>query len=134
MNFFVSIDRNKKTDVMCPKGRTQNRNGGKMMKKAVEKVEMKESLLKGEALALNDAELEGAAGGGGMTFEERFAENMLNRPWIPIEDRIDTRRKRGDEINTQPQSPTWKPITQHPDFDDKDREEIMNEMKRLLDF
>jgi hypothetical protein len=64
MNFFVSIDRNKKTDVMCPKGRTQNRNGGKMKKKAVEKVEMKESLLKGEALALNDAELEGAAGGG----------------------------------------------------------------------
>lgn len=34
-----------------------------MKKKAVEKVEMKESLLKGEALALNDAELECAAGG-----------------------------------------------------------------------
>lgn len=43
-----------------------------MKKKAVERVEMKESLLKGEALALNDAELEGAAGGvdetvGGLT-------------------------------------------------------------------
>ena len=50
MNFFVSIDRNKKTDVMCPKGRTQNRNGGKMKKKAVEKVEMKESLLKDQLL------------------------------------------------------------------------------------
>lgn len=106
------------------------------MKKAVEKVEMKESLLKGEALALNDAELEGAAGGGGMTFEERFAENRLNPniPGLAIEDRIDTRRLRGDEIETPPEPTTWKPITQHPDFDDKDREEIMNEMKRLLDF
>ena len=133
MNFFVSIDRNKKTDVMCPKGRTQNRNGGKMKKKAVEKVEMKESLLKGEALALNDAELEGAAGGA-MTFEEQFAANRLNGPWTPIEDRLDTRRRRDDEKKTQPQSPTWRPITQHPDFDDKDREEIMNEIKRLKDF
>ena len=41
-----------------------------MKKKAVEKVEMKESLLKGEALALKDAELEGAAGGAGVTLEE----------------------------------------------------------------
>lgn len=54
---------------MCPKGRAQNRNGGKMKKKAVEKVEMKESLLKGEALALNDAELECAAGGAGVMIE-----------------------------------------------------------------
>ena len=103
-----------------------------MKKKAVEKVEMKESLLKGEALALNDAELEGAAGGA-MTFEEQFAANRLNGSWTPIEDRIDTRRLRDNEIKTQPQSPTWKPITQHPDIDDKDREEIRNEVQRLKD-
>ena len=34
-----------------------------MKEKKLEKAEMKESLLSGEALALNDAELEGAAGG-----------------------------------------------------------------------
>ena len=119
---------------MCPKGRAQNRNGGKMKKKAAEKVEMKESLLKGEALALNDAELECAAGGGGMTFEERFAESLLNpkTPGLSIEDRIDTRRRRGDEIKTQPQSPEWKPIQPPAGFDDIDREESMNELKRLL--
>jgi hypothetical protein len=35
----------------------------KMKEKKLEKAEMKESILTGEALALNDAELEGAAGG-----------------------------------------------------------------------
>ena len=34
-----------------------------MKEKKLEKAEMKESILTGEALALNDAELEGAAGG-----------------------------------------------------------------------
>lgn len=67
---------------MCPKGRTQNRNGGKMKKKAVEKVEMKESLLKGEALALNDAELEGAAGGGDVAFEGLTRLEMDRRPIV----------------------------------------------------
>ncbi|NBH27577.1 hypothetical protein D3Z60_17755 [Lachnospiraceae bacterium] len=113
MNFFVSIDRNKKTDVMCPKGRTQNRNGGKMKKKAVEKVEMKESLLKGEALALNDAELEGAAGGGitirkgaiggaDTTYRERFA-TQLTKPGTGI--RGPRRVGPDDEKKNQPQSP-----------------------------
>ena len=118
---------------MCPKGRAQNRNGGKMKKKAAEKVEMKESLLKGEALALNDAELEGAAGGAGDA-RDIIEERLRRQPETGPAYATLTRFRPGDEMKNHPQSPTWKPITQHPDFDDKDREEIMNEMKRLLDF
>lgn len=49
-----------------------------MKEKILEKAEMKESLLSGEALALNDAELEGAAGGISMSeiaaeMEQRYA-------------------------------------------------------------
>lgn len=63
-----------------------------MKKKAVEKVEMKESLLKGEALALNDAELEGAAGGVDAAFEgmtrleldRRFIVDENSQPAQPI--------------------------------------------------
>lgn len=40
-----------------------------MKEKKLEKAEMKESLLSGEALALDDAELEGAAGGCSAYFE-----------------------------------------------------------------
>lgn len=57
-----------------------------MKKKAVEKVEMKESLLKGEALALNDAELEGAAGGVGAAFEGMTRPAELDRRFIVDED------------------------------------------------
>ena len=56
-----------------------------MKKKAVEKVEMKESLLKGEALALNDAELEGAAGGVDAAFEG-MTRLELDRRFIVDED------------------------------------------------
>ena len=56
-----------------------------MKEKAVEKVEMKESLLKGEALALNDAELEGAAGGVDAAFEG-MTRLELDRRFIVDED------------------------------------------------
>ncbi len=74
-----------------------------MKKKAVEKVEMKESLLKGEALALKDAELECAAGGAGVTLEE-LSRLQTNRtgldsvlPGCPIVDE-----------NSQPARPATK--------------------------
>ena len=85
-----------------------------MKKKAVEKVEMKESLLKGEALALKDAELEGAAGGAGVTLEElsRLRTNRTGLdsvlPGCPIVDE-----------NSQPAQPA-QPIT-------KEQEEMMRE-------
>ena len=52
-----------KADVLCPKERTKTEMEEKMKEKKLEKAEMKESILTGEALALNDAELEGATGG-----------------------------------------------------------------------
>lgn len=78
-----------------------------MKKKAVEKVEMKESLLKGEALVLNDAELEGAAGGVGAAFEGMTRPAELDRHI----------RFLGE--NSQPAQPA-QPIT-------KEQEEMMRE-------
>ncbi len=102
-----------------------------MKKKAAEKVETKESLLKGEALALNDAELECAAGGAGdarYSFEQRAIRQLQESGTSG--GHTGTRRVRGEEEN---QIPVWKPI-QHPaDLDDAKREEMLNEMKELLD-
>ncbi len=96
------------------------------MKKAVEKVEMKESLLKGEALALNDAELEGAAGGAGdrETFEQRM-RNLDN--WA--------RRRPMEEKKTRPEFPPSVEAGQkftrveHPEVD---YEELKDEVSRTL--
>ncbi len=80
-----------------------------MKKKAVEKVEMKESLLKGEALALNDAELEGAAGGVGAAFEGMTRPAELDRRFIVDEDSQPARpaTKEDEEIIREAMESQW---------------------------
>ncbi len=79
-----------------------------MKKKAVEKVEMKESLLKGEALALNDAELEGAAGGVDAAFEG-MTRLELDRRFIVDENSQPARpaTKEDEEIIREAMESQW---------------------------
>ncbi len=100
------------------------------MKKAVEKVEMKESLLKGEALALNDAELEGAAGGAGdrETFEQRMRnlDNWRLRP--PIEE-----KKTRPEFPPSVDAGERFPRVEHPEVDYEELKAEVSRARELMD-
>ena len=88
-----------------------------MKEKILEKAEMKESLLSGEALALNDAELEGAAGGRLIETEANSRGQLIVEAPTPVYD-LDFIRQQVAQVIEQKQ--TSEPDIEQPQMPEPD--------------
>ncbi|HBA48627.1 MAG TPA: hypothetical protein DCZ91_12685 [Lachnospiraceae bacterium] len=95
-----------------------------MKEKKLEKAEMKESLLSGEALALNDAELDGVAGGLGMSQNTQEMEQVIQEFRTEFGTSEDIMAKCEDLLSHLPSSGTGSPSNDQSAFGEPETPEV----------
>ena len=113
MILFRINKRKAQKQMCCVQKNGQKQKWRKNEGKKLEKAEMKESILTGEALALNDAELEGAVGGHSNSESEAIKAEM--------QELLEQMREARKGIGNLPEVPNW-------DMTEQELEEYRSEL------